>query len=88
MAIQGGAKLKSVKNDPPAAKAPPSGRDGLLAQIALGAKLKHVEAPDEKAPAPKKTEGADLAATLASALARLHKAQESNSDSDDSHWDD
>ena len=85
--------MKKVGSEPkPASPAPADGgdpRNDLLAAIRGGAKLKHVDAPDPHAkPAGAKTAGGDLAATLASALAKRHKAQDSSDDSDDSDWDD
>ena len=72
------------------APAPAEPRNALLDAIKGGAKLRHVAAPEPKGPLSAKGGGGggnDLASTLASALAKRHKAQESDSDSD-SDWDD
>ena len=85
--IQAGKKLASAQERSTPAPAPDSsgGRDGLLAAIQQGVKLKHTEpAADAPKAAPK---GNDLASTLANAMASRRGAQESDSD-EDSDWDD
>jgi len=91
-AIQQGKALKKVDEVAPGAPPPQEGRDGLMAQIQGGFKLKKAADREPEVPAGGGGGGGggggDLASTLAAAMMARRVATNDDDDSDDDDWDD